>query len=121
VLNFPRLSRKPALKTRGTTLDPTLRDSMENGMESTRARFTRPRRQWEVSIDALTPADARKLQTFVELEAVFGANPFLFRDNRDPRHPEQLTVRFSTLPAFVDAGSIASEFRQNVTFTIREV
>jgi hypothetical protein len=121
VLTFPQLSRKPALKTRGTMLDPTLRDSYENGMEATRARFTRTRRQWEIAIDALTPADVKRLQDFVELQAVYGANPFLFTDVRDPRNPEQVTVRFSVLPAYMDAGNVAGEFRQNATFSLREI
>ena len=120
-LNFPDLSRQPALKQRRTTLDPTLRDTYENGMESTRARYTRPRRQWDVAIDALTPADVAILDTFVNTEAVFGAQIFTFPDLRDPANPAAYTVRFSTLPAYADAGSLDGEFRQNCTFQIREV
>jgi hypothetical protein len=120
-VDFPQLTRKPKLATRGTTIDPTLRDSLENGMESTRARWTRRRRQWEVSIDLLTPADKDRLDEFVELEAVYGANIFVFPDERDPHNPAYYFVRFSTLPAFSDAGNVEGQFRQNCTFTIREV
>jgi hypothetical protein len=120
-VDFPQLSRKPALKTRGATLDPTLRDSMDNGMETTRAKFTRRRRQWSVAIDFLTPADVDRLQIFVEKEAVYGANFFNFPDDRDPHNPRWYRVRFSTLPAFVDAGNVADQFAQNCTFELREV
>ncbi len=122
MLTFPQLSRKPALRTRGTTLDPTIRDSYENGMESTRARYTRPRRQWDYAIDFLTPADVRRLQNFVEKKAVFGALPFIFPDPaRDPSTPSYPNVRFSTLPSYTDAGNVDGQFRQNCAFQIREV
>jgi hypothetical protein len=120
-LTFPTLSRKPALKTRGQTLDPTLRDSYENGMEATRARWTRRRRQWDISIDLLTPDDMSALENFVEA-VQYGALNFLFADPRFPT--EQHTtynVRFSTLPSYSDAGSVEGEFRQNCTFSIREM
>ena len=119
--DFPQLSRKPALKTRGTTLDPTIRDSYENGMESTRARSTRQRRQWSVSIDLLTPADVEQLQEFVVRKAVYGANAFFFADQRDPKNPQSYRVRFATIPAYTDAGHVEGEFRQNCTFELREV
>ena len=90
-------------------------------MESTRAKFTRPRRQWEISIDAMKPSDVAKLENFVNLKAVFGANIFLFPDNRDPRNPQNYQVRFSSIPQYTDAGNVEGEFRQNCTFTIREV
>lgn len=118
---FPELSRKPALKQRRSTLDPTLRDNMENGMESTRARYTRQRRQFAVSVDALTPWDVNALEIFVVNVAVYGAEIFLFPDVRDPKNPAWYTVRFSTLPAYADAGSVNGEFRQNCTFELREV
>lgn len=121
ILPFPELSRQPALKTHGTTLDPTLRDSYDNGMESTRARFTRARRQWDVSIDFLTPEDVIVLQAFVDNKAVYGANLFLFPDNRDPENPIAYRVRFSTLPSYSDTGNVGGDFRQNCTFQIREV
>jgi len=121
VLTFPQLSRKPALKTHGTMIDPTLRDPMENGMETTRARYTRMRRQWEISIDMLKPGDVLKLQSFVERKTIYGAQVFLFPDPRDPKNPQNYQVRFSTLPAYTDSGNVEGEFRQDCTFTIREV
>lgn len=121
MLPFPELSRKPALNQRETTVDPTLRDSYDNGMESTRARYTRARRTWDVTINLITPADKDTLTTFVEKQAVFGANFFGFPDSRDPANPQTYRVRFSTIPAYTDAGNVEGEFRQNTNFSIREV
>jgi hypothetical protein len=118
---FPSLSRAPKLSTRTSTQDPTLRDPMENGMETTRAKFTRRRRQWNVSIDFLTNDDWNALETFVQEDAVYGANIFIFPDNRDPANPQSLEVRFATIPAYTDAGFVEDQFRQNCTFVIREV
>jgi hypothetical protein len=120
-LQFPQLSRKPALNTQGTLLDPTLRDSYENGMEATRARYSRPRRQWDVSIKALTPDDVDTLQDFVTNVANFGAVNFTYTDERDPRNPRQYNVRFSSLPKYTDGGNIKGVFCQDCTFQIREV
>jgi hypothetical protein len=117
---FPTLSRKASLKTRETTLDPTLRDSYENGMESTRARYTRRRRQWDVTIDHLTPADIALLDSFVTTVAVYGAQIFTFPEYRF-YNPAGYQVRFSALPAYSDDGNVEGQFRQNCTFQIREV
>jgi len=46
---------------------------------------------------------------------------FLFPDPRDPKNPQNYQVRFSTLPAYTDSGNVEGEFRQDCTFTIREV
>jgi hypothetical protein len=110
----------PALRTRTTSLDPTLRDPMENGMASSRARFTRRRRKWAVTIDMLTLADQAALETFVQDDAVYGAVIFTFVDNR-PASPETLNVRFEVIPSYTDAGWVGSEFRQNCSFEIGEV
>lgn len=118
---FPELSRKPALKTRGSTLDPTLRDSMENGAEATGIRWTKRRRQWTVTIEALTPDDYDALEDFVVNQAMFGANIFSFPDVRNPKSPQSYLVRFSTIPDYTDTGSVEGEFRQNCTFVLREV
>ncbi len=126
--DFPQLSRFPSLKQKEDTLDPTLRDNYENGMESTRARYLRRRRQYSVSIDFLTNEDKEILDHFVEKIAVYGANIFILHDTkRNPKKPLQLFCRFSTLPSFTDAGWIQGcgydegEYRQNCTFQVREV
>lgn len=119
-IKFPQLSRKPALKTRGAQLDTTLRDNYENGMESTRARSTRRRRQWDVSIDLLTPEDMLALDKFVENRQQ-GALSFLFQEYRDPAGNVFYNVRFLKIPEYTDAGNVEGEWRQNCTFTIREV
>lgn len=119
-MRFPQLSRKPALKTRGSQLDATLRDNYENGMESTRARFTRRRRQWDYTIELLTPEDMLALDKFVEAVQQ-GALPFLFQEYRNPSGTEFHNVRFLKVPDYTDAGYVEGYFRQNCTFTIREV
>jgi hypothetical protein len=118
---FPELSRSPTLRTRGSTIDPTLRDTMDNGMETTRAKFTRRRRQWSWGIDFLTNEDVEALESFVLNIANYGANIFLFQDPRNQDNPQTYTVRFSVIPAYLDAGWIDGEYRQNCTFEIREV
>lgn len=119
---FPELSRSPALKTKTTSLDPTLRDAMENGMSSSRAKFTRRRRRWTVAIDFLTNDDAAALEDFVTRVAVYGANIFIFPDNRNPSGPDtSLYVRFEVIPVYTDAGWMQEEYRQNCTFEIGEV
>lgn len=118
---FPELSRKPALKTKRSTVDPTKRDAMENGFEASALRFTRGRRQWDFTIDLMTPADVALLDDFVENTAAYGSTPFLFNDERDPSNPVQLTVRFATLPTYTDVDGTAIGVRQKCTFTLREM
>ena len=118
---FPRLSRSPALKTKGSyAIDPTLRDPLENGMETSRAKFTRPRRQYTVTFEHMTWADVAKLRYFVEKVAVYGANSFFFTDSRNKRNPVQLLVRFSKLPTEDDEDWVADQFRQKIDFELRE-
>ena len=120
--HFPRLSRRPALKTKTSyAIDPTLRDDMANGMETTRAKFTRARLQYAITFEAMTNADIAALRDFVENVAVFGANIFWFTDARDKKNPKQLMVRFANLPAWDDQDWISDQFRQRFTLTIREV
>lgn len=90
-------------------------------MESTRAKFTRRRRQWTVAVDFLTPADVIVLDSFMVNVSVYGAVIFLFPDKRDPHNPVWLKVRFSVLPSYTDAGWIVDSFRQNASFELREV
>lgn len=121
VLPFPQLSRKPAIKTRQRTEDPTLRDPMENGAEATALQWTRGRRSWDITFDRLTQADWATLENFVRNQAKYGANIFTFQDDRDPRNPKTRKVRFAVIPEPEDADNTKDGVRQNVTFTIREV
>lgn len=118
---FVELSVRPALKTKTTTDDPTLRDDMANGMQTTRAKFTRQRRTWTVTIENLSFNDVARLDDFVRNVAVYGASIFYFPDRRDPRHPLQYAVRFSKMPEYTDVGWIVESNRQNTTFEIKEV
>ena len=118
---FVELSVRPALKTKTTTDDPTLRDEMSNGMQTTRAKFTRQRRTWAVTIENLHPNDVARLDEFVRNVAVFGAAIFLFPDRRDPRNPQEYVVRFSKMPEYTDVGWVVESNRQNTSFEIKEV
>lgn len=124
---FPDLSRAPALRQKETTIDPTLRDPMDNGMESTRARFTRRRRTFTVSIELLTADDRDTLEQFVQ-DVVYGSLPFIVTDPRNAENPQERTVRFSALPTYSDADWIgadtkgnAAQYRWNCQFEVREV
>jgi hypothetical protein len=119
---FPELSRAPASKTKAGSVDRTLRSEAENGMVQTRPRYTRRRRTWSVTIEYLTPADVATLDEWVANVAVDGANIFLFPDPySDPHNPSTYTVRFSTIPAYEDAGFLAGLPRQTCKFELAEV
>ena len=122
---FPELTRKPALKTQQRDVDPTLRDPLENGMESTMLAWSRRRRTFSMSIDLLTPGDVAKLDEFVTslTGAAFGSKPFYVLDNRDLFAGSVYLVRFAEngLPSYSDAGMVVGEYRQNCTMTIREM
>ena len=125
---FPELSRAFALRQTEQPIDPTLRDSYENGMESTRARWTRNRRSFALSVDYLTADDKALLDVFYETTVAFGALPFLITDPRNLESPQTYTVRFAALPKYVDAGWIGADsegtgaqFRFNCAFQLREV
>lgn len=105
-----------------------MRDNYENGMEATRARWTRNRKAFSMSIDLLTSDDKFLLDTFFETTTEAGALPFLITDPRNLESPQTYTVRFASLPKYTDAGWIGADdlgneagFRFNSTFEVREV
>lgn len=122
---FPELSRGWKLSQSESALDPTLRDTQyENGMEATRARWTRNRRTWSMSIALITPEDKEALDAFytdMKTGAAYGALPFLIVDPRNQENPQTYIVRFYSLPKYTDAGWVEGCYRQNVTFQVREV
>jgi hypothetical protein len=129
---FPELSRAFSLKQSEDPVDPTIRDSYENGMESARARFTRRRRTFSMTIDLLGEADRLALDAFytsmVEgAGAGFGSLAFNVTDPRYIITPQTYLVRFASMPKYMDAGWIGADaetpagFRWNVSFQVREV
>lgn len=125
---FPELSRAPSpLEGDETPIDPTLRDPMENGMESTRARFTRVRRTFTVSIRYLTFDDKQLLDDFYQTTVVYGSKAFQYTDTRDEENPRTYLVRFASLPKYAPAGRVQgpddadAAHRVHVQFQIREV
>ena len=90
-------------------------------METTRPRWTRNRRTFSMTISLITPADKALLDSFytdMSAGSAYGALPFTISD---PRNAATYTVRFATLPKYVDAGWAENYFRYNVTFQVREV
>ncbi len=122
--SFPELSRAFSLKQSESAVDPTLRESFENGMESARARFTRNRRTFSMALDYLTADDKQALDQFYtdcKAGAAFGSLPFLITDPRNLENPQTYLVRFAGLPKYVDAGWVLDQYRWNCTFQVREV
>lgn len=128
--SFPELSRAFSLKQSEDPVDPTLRDSMENGMETTRARWTRNRRMFSMAIDLIGEADKALLDQFytdMNAGSAYGALPFTIADPRYQLNPQQYLVRFASLPKYTDCGWIGPDdetpagYRWNVQFQVREV
>lgn len=101
---------------------------MENGVETSRARFTRVRRTFSMSLDFITADDKAALDVFSQATVVFGALPFLVTDPRNLENPQTYLVRFASLPKYVDAGWIggdgkgnSAQFRWNCSFQVREL
>jgi hypothetical protein len=127
---FPELSRAFSLKQSEDPVDPTLRDVMENGIETTRARWTRNRRTFSMTLDLLSEADKAALDNFytdMNTGAAFGALPFMVTDARYQDNPQTYLVRFASLPKYIDAGWIGADaenaagYRWNCSFQVREV
>jgi hypothetical protein len=126
--SFPELSRAFSLKQSENPIDPTLRDNMENGMESSRARWTRNRRTFSMALDLLTADDKSALDQFYTGQVGYGSLPFLVTDPRNAENPQIYLVRFCTLPKYVDANWVGADnkgnvaqYRYNCTFQVREV
>ena len=121
--SFPDLTRKFSLKTQERSVDPTLRDPLENGMEQTMLAWKRRRRTFSLSLDLLTLGDKAELDNFVLTQAKYGAAPFYVLDTRDPFAGQQYLVRFAEngLPTYSDAGWVLGEYRQNCSMTVREM
>lgn len=126
--SFPEISRAFSLKQSEQAVDPTIRDQIENGMETSRARFTRLRRTFSMAIDLLTADDKAVLDLFYQSTVAYGALPFLVTDPRNLESPQTYLVRFASLPKYVDAGwyngdgkGNGPQFRYNCNFQVREM
>jgi hypothetical protein len=105
-----------------TTEDPTIRDSMENGVVRARPRYTRAaglRRTYKINYKALSAADRQNIRDFRDL--VGGWMEFVFVDNRIAGASESLTVRFSKLPTLKDGGFLGGQKTFTASFSIEEV
>lgn len=119
--DFPELSRAFSLKQKEDPIDPTIRDSLENGMENCRPRFTRLRRTFACALDFLTADDKAALDQFYQKTVAYGSLPFTLADPRSATNPQTYIVRFSKLPTYTDASWIDDGFRYNCAFEAREM
>jgi len=112
---FPVLEA-PSAPLDVTYEDNTIRSNLENGMEVTRAKFTRRRRSWaSVKWTSMSAADFAKLDNFYRNITGGGGDMFTWTL---PTTRESVTVRFSGAPV-VSYGSILSTVA--VTIALREV
>ena len=132
-MNFPELDKKPDVSLVQSYNDSTISNTMETGLEITRARFPRVRREWQVSYRNCLQSDVDALDSFLRGSDILGsAGKFNWRN---PRTGEVVLVRFSQLPAPAEAGYIvnskliaagadpvqAQGFSDSFTFKVREV
>jgi len=133
VANFPELDKKPDVSLVQSYNDGTLNSPMESGLEITRQRFSRIRREWQVNYRNILQNDFDALDAFIRTTVMGGAGSFSWRN---PATGELVAaVRFSQLPAPAEAGYIvnnklilagadaasAQGFSYSFTFKVREV
>jgi hypothetical protein len=132
-VNFPELDKKPDVSLVLNYNDSTINSPMETGLEITRAKFGRIRREWQVSYRNVLQSDSDALDAFIRSTSILGmAGKFTWRN---PKTGEVVTVRFSQLPSPAEAGFIvnskliaagadpvqAQGFSDSFTFKVREV
>lgn len=131
-VNFPELDKKPDVSVVQSYNDGTLSSPMESGLEITRQRFSRIRREWQVNYRNVLQSDYDALDTFIRQTVMGMSGSFTWRN---PATGEVVTVRFSQLPSPAEAGYIvnsklitqgadaqaAQGFSFSFTFKVREV
>lgn len=133
MVNFPELDKKPDVSLVQSYNASTINSPMESGLEITRAKFPRIRREWQVSYRNVLQSDSDALDAFIRSAAILGdAGMFTWTN---PKTGEKVTVRFSQLPALAEAGYVvnskliaagadpvqAQGYSDSFTFKVREV
>jgi hypothetical protein len=118
-LFFPNLAKSPSVAIEQEYEDPTIRDEMENGLVSTRPRWSRVRRSFRVPYSGLPPADQQAIDDFVTKYTKGGSGDFYWV------HPETGIahhVRFAKggLPRLSQLNT-ANGVRYNCSFALEEV
>jgi hypothetical protein len=115
---FPTLSKAPSVAIERDFEDPTIRDEMENGLVSTRPRWSRVRRAFRVPYVGISPNDAQLIEDFIQ-EMKGGSGAFVFTL---PDTGESVTVRFAKggLPRISQLNT-ANGIRYNCSFALEEV
>jgi len=103
VPNFPELDKAPDVNIVLNYNDGTISNQMETGLEITRQRFTRIRREWQVSYRNVLQSDFDALDSFIRNTVSGMAGSFTWRH---PGTGEEVTVRFSQLPTPAESGFV---------------
>ena len=103
---IPQLDKTPDVNIVKNYNDNTVSSTMETGLEITRARFSRVRREWQVSYRDILQSDEDALDAFIRSSAILGtAGSFQWTH---PGTGETVTVRFSQLPTPTETGFISN-------------
>lgn len=102
---FPVLDKTPDVNIVKNYNDSTISSPMETGLEITRPRSSRVRREWQVSYRNTLQSDEDALDNFICNVVNGGAGMFQWTH---PGTGETYTVRFSQLPTPADAGYITN-------------
>lgn len=130
--NFPELDKKPDVNIVLNYQDGTIDAPMESGLEITRPRFPRVRREWQVSYRNVLQDDLDALDGFIRNTVLGMSGMFTWTH---PATGEVVTVRFSQLPTPTESGWVSNNklmaqgasaedaqgIGQDFTFKVREV
>ena len=90
ILRRVGLTQTPIVNEEIAAFDPTVRSQYEGGYVSSRSRFTRIPRRWDVKYEWMTTVNKGTLQTFEEARGV-GSESFTWTN---PMDSTSYTVRF---------------------------
>ena len=112
--NFPTLSRNPSYPIEEESENMVIKDSSESGYETSRPRFTKRRRTWNVVYNNLPSSDATTIDNFFIGDAGYGSSIFVWTN---PANSTSYNVRFVDPPktSYITSGLC------NVTFQLKEV
>ena len=97
------------------SLDPTVRTEAEAGYVSSRARFTRTPRKWQLRFDMTTAANKATIEAFVTSMGVGGAS-FTWAEPLGTN----VVVRFAAPPTYAPVAN-TNNTRWTITMTMEEV
>lgn len=111
--NYPTLSRNPSYPIEEESENMIIKDSSEAGYETSRPRFTKRRKTWNLVYNALPIADKTSLDNFFIGDAAYGSAIFSWTN---PADSASYNVRFSSPPKT----SYVTSDLCNITFQLKE-